>query len=324
MNANLNIISIIITNFQFDKIFNLKHTNKNSYITNLFLIESNNQKKLFNFNKNTQIKVIHFISYIIELFNKMIAISEIIITIWDPKNYFSKVGVLEGHTYKVQCLRQLESKELISSSHDTIRIWDISSLTCMKVINLTIAVYCMITIKENIIAYASANNSLIIYDLVKSTQIVKNRHSKLIKEIFKVSNGDLLTSGWDNIVCLWDSNYGFINVISADKKLSCFVQNGEKIFCYEGKGIYCININKSYQISIFLSLDCWVYRMIMLKDLRLVVRCNNQGGKVKIISLLDKSVIELSVECSIFDTMIQLSDCRLAICSFDIINLLSY
>ena len=123
------------------------------------------------------------------------------------------VGRLTGHTQHVNCVCCDTNKPILysSSSDCTIRVWNLVTFECIKILRNNLLETTQIAISQdgNYLAIASADNNVVIQDSTSYNVISTLHHNGKITAIRFFKNGkNIATSSWDKNLCIWDVESG--------------------------------------------------------------------------------------------------------------------
>ena len=128
------------------------------------------------------------------------------IKVWDIKNY-QLIRKLSGHTDIILALDNTSDGYLLSGSMDcTIRMWDLNSGDCIKVLDMFESVNCIKFVKENMILISlGKSNEIQVYDMNKNRIINQYvAHKKYVSNMVLLPNGKLLSSSGNGEFKLWN------------------------------------------------------------------------------------------------------------------------
>ena len=111
---------------------------------------------------------------------------------------------------QVNALKILSDTHLISGSSDTyIKIWLISTGSCIRTINVGFIVKSLAILKNGYLAVGinDNRNNIKIYDINTGTQITTiDAHNSVVNTLAIFPNGDLASGGADNYVKVWGTS----------------------------------------------------------------------------------------------------------------------
>lgn len=147
-----------------------------------------------------------------EAYNRLYFVEGNDVTVYslDAKRIVTK---LKGHTKYVNhlCLDKNKSCLYTSSEDATVRVWDINSFECKKVLSHSILGYTVMDISSNghYIAVASEGHDVVIWDTETYKILSTLQHSQTISSItFFESERSIVTSSYDQKLCIWDIESG--------------------------------------------------------------------------------------------------------------------
>ena len=109
---------------------------------------------------------------------------------------------------QVNSLKIINDTHLVSGSDDTnIKIWLISTGSCIRTINVGSIIKCLALLKNGYLAVGidAARNNIKIYDINTGINVnTVDAHNSAVNSLEVFPNGDLTSGSYDNYVKIWD------------------------------------------------------------------------------------------------------------------------
>ncbi len=122
-------------------------------------------------------------------------------------NTFECIRKFIGHEDVVWCIERLSNDKIISCSRDfTIRIWDLDSGRCLKILKEHgKSVTSMIVSDDKIISGSDGEIKVWNFGSGDCLQTLNVGHNNYIRSIVKISNEKVASGDQDGILIIWNS-----------------------------------------------------------------------------------------------------------------------